>query len=192
MGNNRKKKKKPVENKAKKERIKIRKIYIVDVSIIFFCVLLDRLSKMYAYLKLKSHPSKSVINGIMEFTYLENPGASFGLLKGEKYFFILVGVVLLVAITYLFAKMPQKKKFTKMHIVLSFIAGGALGNLFDRFLYDYVIDFIYFSVIHFPIFNVADIFITIASVVFIIFILFVFKEEDLNFLRFNEKKLREL
>ena len=88
--------------------------------------------------------------------------------------------------------MPRKKKYNAAHVALSLIAAGAVGNMTDRIIYDYVMDYIYFSVIRFPIFNMADIYVTVATVMMLILLLFVYKEDDLNFLRFKEKRLREI
>ena len=72
------------------------------------------------------------------------------------------------------------------------IAAGAVGNMIDRVWYDYVVDFIYLVCIQFPIFNVADIYVTTATVILIFQILFVYMTNDFNFLSFNPKKFREL
>jgi signal peptidase II len=77
-------------------------------------------------------------------------------------------------------------------MALVFIAAGAIGNLIDRVRLDYVVDFFYFSLINFPIFNVADIYVTFAAVVLVILLLFVYKEEDLEFLSFRTKKFRDV
>ena len=73
------------------------------------------------------------------------------------------------------------------------IAAGAAGNnLIDRVRFDYVIDFIYLVVINFPIFNVADILVCVATFFLVILLLFVYKEEDLHFLTLKEKKYRTI
>lgn len=167
-------------------------IFIVDICIILLSIILDRVVKFYALYRLKNHPSMVLIKGYIELTYLENSGASFGLLKDQVSFFILVSVVLLAVIAYIIYKIPQKKKYNKTHIAIALFAGGAIGNLIDRIIYKSVIDYIYISFIHFPIFNIADIFITFSAAFLIILFLFVYKESDLNFLRFNEKKIREV
>ena len=68
------------------------------------------------------------------------------------------------------------------------ICAGGIGNMIDRIRFDYVVDFIYFKVIDFPVFNVADIMITIGTVLFFIVVLFFVKEEELQFLRFNIRR----
>ena len=72
------------------------------------------------------------------------------------------------------------------------VLGGGVGNMIDRIRLDYVVDFIYFSCINFPIFNFADMCVTIGTIVLVILILFVYKENDLSFLGFHQKKYREI
>lgn len=179
------------QKKTKKHK-EIYAFYYINALIIACSVLFDRLLKIYAIKKLKDHPSKALINGVLEFTYLENSGAAFGLLKGQKYFFILVAAVIFIAILYLYHKMPHKDKYKGANIALSLIAGGAIGNLIDRIAYNHVIDYIYFYVFHFPIFNLADVCVSVGTIILLILLLFVYKEDDLNFLRFKEKRLREI
>ena len=77
-----------------------------------------------------------------------------------------------------------------MHLILVLIASGAIGNMIDRAAQDYVVDFIYFVLIDFPIFNVADIYVTGATAIFVIAILFYYKEEDFSFLSIKQKMQR--
>ena len=72
------------------------------------------------------------------------------------------------------------------------IAGGAIGNLIDRLRFDYVVDFIYIVLINFPIFNVSDMYVTFSTALLVIQVLFIYKENDFNFLSFNQKRIREL
>ena len=167
-------------------------LYIIDVALFILGLAIDRVSKYFAIIKLKDHPSVSIIDGIMEFRYLENTGAAFGLLKNQKSFFVMVAIFVTLASLYVMVKTPAKKRYVSIHIYLSFILCGAIGNLIDRLMYGFVVDFIYISVINFPIFNVADIFVTISTLLIAILLLFVYKEDDLNFLRLVEKKLRDI
>ena len=175
------------------EKVRVRRIKFLIFDAVLFAVLvaLDRVSKIMAVRYLKEHPAKSVIDGYLEFHYLENDGAAFGFLKGQKSFFILVSFFVIAAIVYCIIRMQGKRKFIYAHLFLTSIAAGALGNLVDRILYGQVIDFIYISVIKFPIFNVADIYVTINTFLLCLFTLFYYKEDDLNILNFKEKKFRE-
>ena len=95
-------------------------------------------------------------------------------------------------IVFVLIKVPTQKKYYSLNILLVMIAAGAVGNMIDRVRYDYVVDFIYLVCIQFPIFNVADIYVTTATVILVFQILFVYKTNDFNFLSFNPKKFREL
>ena len=174
------------------KRIAKSKLYIIDAVIFAIGMIIDRLTKYYAVHNLKDRPSVSVISGILELHYLENKGAAFGLLKGQRSFIILVGVIVLLACLYVLVKTPGKRKYIMSHVLISLIIAGAVGNLTDRVLYNYVIDFIYFNFVRFPIFNFAHIFITIATVILVILLLFYYKEDDLNFLKFMEKRVRDI
>jgi signal peptidase II len=153
---------------------------------------LDQFTKYLAVINLKDKPAYSVIDGVFELNYLENRGAAFGMLQNQKAFFVLVACVILVAICYVLFKMPQQKKYIWLHILLVLIASGAVGNMIDRVRLEYVVDFFYFVLINFPIFNVADIYVSVACVVLAILILFVYKEEDLEFLNIRPKKVRAI
>jgi len=167
-------------------------IAVLNIILMILCITGDRALKIYSSKKLKNHPNKPIINGILELRYLENSGAAFGLLDGQKSFFILVAIIILFAIFYAMINMPGKRRFYPANIALSLIAAGAIGNLIDRIIYSYVIDIIYFSIIRFPIFNLADFFVTVGTVFLLLLILFLYKEDDLDFLKFKEKKIREM
>ena len=155
-------------------------------------VALDQFTKYLAVIHLKDKPAYIIINGILELNYLENRGAAFGMLQNQKVFFIFVAVVILGVIGYVLFKTPDAKKYRILHLLLSLIAAGAIGNMIDRVRFDYVVDFIYFVLINFPIFNVADIYVTISTIALVILLLFVYKENDLNFISFKQKRYREI
>ncbi|MCR4989913.1 MAG: signal peptidase II [Lachnospiraceae bacterium] len=169
-----------------------KKLYLLDIILLIVLVLVDRLTKYLAVMRLKDKNAFNIISGVLEFNYLENRGAAFGMLQNQKYFFIFIALVFLVVMIYVLVKCPYEKKYNKLHILLVFIAAGAIGNLIDRLRFDYVVDFIFFSLINFPIFNVADIYVTVSTGILIILILFVYKDHDFYFLSFKEQKYREL
>lgn len=169
---------------------------IILLTVDFFLAILfiaaDQLTKYYAVLMLKDHAPYSIVDGVFELHYLENNGAAFGILQGQKFFFLFIAAIILSMIFYVLFKMPYQKKYIKLHITLVLIASGAIGNLIDRLRYDYVVDFLYFSLINFPVFNVADIYVTLAAFFLVILLLFVYKESDLEFLSFRAKKFRDI
>jgi signal peptidase II len=165
---------------------------ITDMIGLMILTAADQFTKYLAVIFLKDKPSVSLINGVLELNYLENRGAAFGMLQNQKWFFVFIAAIIIGVIIYVLYKTPDDKKYDAFHIQLVCIAAGAVGNMIDRIRYDYVVDFIYFSIINFPIFNFADMCVTIGTTVLVILILFVYKEKDLGFLGFNQKKYREI
>lgn len=168
------------------------KLLIFDLLFLVVLVAIDQVTKYAAVIKLKNQPAFNIIDGVLEFNYLENRGAAFGMLQNQKIFFVFVAVIFLGVITYVLVKVPVEKKYNSLHILLVLIAGGAIGNMIDRLRLDYVVDFIYFVLINFPIFNVADIYVTVSTLILVIQVLFMYKENDFDFLSFKQKKYREL
>lgn len=164
----------------------------VDLIGIILLIAGDQLTKYLAVQQLKDKPAYIILDGILELNYLENKGAAFGMLQNQKVFFIFVAIVILSVIAYVLFKTPDHKKYRALHILLSLIAAGAIGNMIDRIRLDYVVDFIYIVLINFPIFNVADIYVTFATAILVLMLLFVYKEQDLNFISFKQKKYREV
>ncbi|MCM1122340.1 MAG: signal peptidase II [Eubacterium sp.] len=170
-----------------------KKLYLtVDMLGIIILVALDQYTKYLAVIHLKDKPAYIIVNGILELNYLENRGAAFGMLQNQKAFFIFVAAVILSVIGYVLFKAPDNKKYRLLHLLLSLIAAGAIGNMIDRIRFDYVVDFIYFVLINFPIFNVADIYVTFSTAALVILLLFVYQEDDLNFISFKQKRYREI
>ena len=167
-------------------------LLVTDFMLFVILVIADQLTKHLAVVRLKNQAAYNLINGILEFDYLENRGAAFGVLQNQKYFFVFVALIFIGVIVFVLIKVPTQKKYYSLNILLVMIAAGAVGNMIDRVRYDYVVDFIYLVCIQFPIFNVADIYVTTATVILVFQILFVYKTNDFNFLSFNPKKFREL
>ncbi len=176
-------------NNAKKRK---RKALLCDLLFIILLVAFDHLTKYLAVTHLKDKQAFKIINGVLELNYLENKGAAFGMLQNQGGFFVFVAIIVLGVIAYILYKTPNDKKYNLLHILLSLIAAGAIGNMIDRLRFDYVVDFIYIILINFPIFNVADMYVSFATVILVLALLFYYKESDLSFISFNQKKYREL
>ena len=152
---------------------------------LLLCVLLiaaDQATKLLAVARLKDQAPFVLLPGVLELRYLENRGAAFGILQGQKIFLVLFTGLLSALIIYFYFRVPERKRHLPVRIFLIMLFSGAIGNFIDRCRLDYVIDFIYFKLIDFPIFNVADCYVTIAVILFAIAILFVYKEEEMDFL----------
>ena len=174
-----------------KSEFKRKWVLFIDFFVMFLLIALDQYTKYLAVVNLKDRPAIPVIEGVFELNYLENRGAAFGMLQNQKVFFIFIACIILVAIFYVLFKIPKDRKYIWLHILLVLIAYGAVGNMIDRVRLEYVVDFLYFVLINFPIFNVADIYVSVACVLLAVVILFYYKEQDLEFLSIRQKKGRE-
>lgn len=161
------------------------RLFFLDFLLMAALVAIDQLTKYGAVQNLKDKPAVPLIDGILELNYLENRGAAFGLLQDQKIFFVVVALVFLCVITYVLIKAPGEKKYDKLNFLLIIIASGAVGNLIDRLKVGYVVDFIYIVLIDFPIFNVADMYVTFSAALLAIQVLFVYKDNDFYFLGFG-------
>ena len=169
-----------MSNNTEKTPQRIRKIVYFWIPIL--SVSLDLASKYWAKTYLKPHKSIPVIGDAVTFTYLENKGAAWGMLSGKINFFVILTALLIVLFLVLIARMPATKRYRPLLITMLCLLGGAFGNLYDRIFQGYVTDFISFDVIHFPVFNVADIFVTCSFFSLIILFLFYYSEEELSFI----------
>lgn len=145
-------------------------------------VLADQYTKLLATAHLRDQEPIVLIEGVFELLYSENRGAAFGMLQGKQTFFFLVAILVFAAAAYAMWRMPsgRERRYHGLKICAIMITAGALGNLVDRMLLGYVVDFLYFSLINFPIFNVADIYVTTATAALLVLICFYYKEEDLE------------
>lgn len=153
-----------------------------------FLTLFDQWTKHLAILHLDGQDALVLVPGVFELRYLENRGAAFGILQNKIWIFAILTVIYLCAAIWIYFKIPRVKKYRILHIIAVVLTAGALGNFIDRIRLGYVVDFFYFSLIDFPIFNVADIFVVISFILLAICILFVYKEEDLSFLSFKKQE----
>lgn len=156
---------------------------LIDIIIIIILIVFDQFTKVLAVNNLKDKPSVELVKGVFELHYLENKGAAFGMLQNQKWLFLVIAILMVLAVVYILFKLPKQKKYFALRIGLLLIASGAVGNMIDRITTTYVVDFLYFVLINFPIFNVADIYVSVACVLIIVLILFVYKDSDFDFLK---------
>ncbi len=163
----------------KNAKSKFTRLDIMAIPIICLLIAIDQFTKYLATSLMETGPI-ALIDGVFELQYLENRGAAFGILQNKQWVFLVIGVVLIIFITVFFLRLPKTKRFVALKICLIFIVAGAIGNMIDRVLLNYVIDFLYFSLINFPIFNVADIYVSCATVLLGVLILFYYKEDEFD------------
>ena len=142
-------------------------------------VALDQYTKYLAVTTLKGKPSLILINGVFELTYLENTGAAFGILENARWLFIVGSFIISFLALYVLVKLPREKKYIPLLTVVILLISGAVGNMIDRLLNGFVVDFLYFSLIDFPVFNVADIYVTVGVAVFLV-CFWMYSDEDLQ------------
>lgn len=155
---------------------------IKALALTLILTVLDQLTKIWAVDSLADGPLV-LISGVFELRYLENHGAAFGMLQNARTFFIILTIAFLILMVYLFIRVPATKRMLPIRILIPVVTAGAIGNFIDRLMFGYVRDFLYFSLINFPIFNVADIYVTVSAAVFFIIIAFYYKDEDFDFLK---------
>lgn len=164
-------------NKKKKQ------LYGMDLVIVLCLTFFDQLTKHLAMIHLKDQPAIPLIKGVLELQYLENRGAAFGILQNQKIILLIVSVLFIGVILFFLNKVPDTSRYMILHVLAAAVIAGGVGNMIDRFRQGYVVDFIYFSLIDFPIFNVADIYVVTATILVFVLLLFVYKDEELKFIK---------
>lgn len=150
-------------------------------------ILFDQYSKYWAINTLKNNNDIVIIKDVLHLHYLDggNTGAAWGIFSGQIVLFILLTIVAIILLMKVLNNILRfNYSLKKSIIVLSYaivgLISGAIGNLIDRIHLKYVVDFIYFKLINFPVFNVADCFVTISCAITIIICIFFISEEEFN------------
>lgn len=138
-------------------------------------VALDQWTKALTVSTVPMHEKLGSVLGIFHITHTENSGAIWGILQGQTWLFVLIMVLFLAVIGVMIWKKWLTKKFEL--ICLAMIAGGGLGNMIDRLAYGKVTDMIEFDFVSFPVFNVADCFITVGCAALLVYIIFFDREK---------------
>ncbi len=164
---------------------------IFDLIFIALLTYLDQYTKGLADTFLKGKEDIPIIKDVLVLRYLEggNRGGAFGILYGQRQLLLIVSVVFLIVMLVFLLWIPSIKRYRLLRFFICLISAGAAGNMIDRFLNGFVVDFIYVICIDFPIFNVADIYVTVSAFFLAILILFVYKEEELDLKKANRPKL---
>jgi len=148
---------------------------LIYTAVIAAVILLDQLTKQLAIDHLKPIETFPIIPDALHLTYVTNYGAAFGMLADHRWIFLAVSTVAIVLMAaYLYYK---RDEHPLLGIALSFIIGGGIGNMIDRTLMGYVVDFVDFRLINFAVFNVADIFVCVGCGLMFLW-LFKFAEFD--------------
>lgn len=135
-------------------------------------ILLDQISKHFVCANLKPVGSIPIIDGILNFTYVENKGAAFGILSDNRAVFMVISVLVIIVLSIVIVKFQGQSKL--FDVCLGLIVGGGVGNMVDRAFLGYVVDFIDFCAFDFWkwVFNVADSAVVVGCILAIIFVMF--------------------
>ena len=150
---------------------------------VIFCLLLiivDQVTKYFAYTRLQPVGRIAVIEGVFELTYVKNHGAAFGLFQGARWFFVIITILIMCGMIYYYVHLPKEKPYNKARFALLLIMSGAVGNFIDRVRNGFVIDFFHATFINFPVFNVADSLVVIGVFMMFILLIFVYKDEKIE------------
>ena len=112
-----------------------------------------------------------LIPGVLSLSYIENRGAAFGIMQGRQWLLIVISAVMIAAAVVFYIRRIRDIQYRYLRVLIVFLVAGALGNMIDRIMLGYVRDFIYFKLIDFPVFNVADIYVTVSAVLILIWII---------------------
>lgn len=149
----------------------------IELLIVAVIIVADLLTKKYVYGYCDKYKDIILIKNILRFTAVENTGASFGMFKDKTAALTVISAICSIfLIIFIFFSYPHKNKILRASLVM--ITGGAIGNIIDRIILGYVRDFIYFELINFAVFNIADSFLTIGTILLIIYVIFFYSKEE--------------
>lgn len=150
---------------------------------LLLCVI-DQLTKYLVSSRMQLGEVIPLIRGVFQLRYIRNEGMAWSLLEGKQIVFVILTPVVMFFLIKLFICLPEEKKYSPIRVIVVFLSAGAMGNLIDRIwggevlFKGGVVDFFDFCLIEFPVFNVADIYVSISVVALLFLMLFYYKEED--------------
>jgi signal peptidase II len=148
---------------------------MLEIFIVLFITVADQITKFLTVRYLKPLKSVPLLEGLLRLTYVENRGAAFGILQNQRWFLIVLPVLVIGAM--IFYLIFHRKDSLLLKVSLAVIIGGAIGNLIDRVFLGYVVDMFEFAFIDFPVFNVADIAVVCGAILLGIQIIFLEKSQ---------------
>lgn len=147
------------------------------IAAILVMIVVDQAVKHWAFTVLQPQHTIPLIENVFHLTYIENRGAAFSMFAkfDSRWIFVALAAVITLAICYALSKKLMQTALGNWSLIL--IAAGAVGNAVDRVARGFVVDMFDFRLIHFPVFNVADIFICVGGVLFVIYFMFQHKDK---------------
>lgn len=164
------------------------KKYLTAAIMVIILAALDQFTKYLIIENVELHKEIPVIGNAVVITHIHNSGAAWGKFSGMIPVLLVITIIISAAICYIYHNIVDENKYLPIRVCLVLIMGGAIGNMIDRIRFKYVTDFIYFKIINFPVFNVADIFVTVSVFVLIFLFILKYKSEDLDRILGENKK----
>ncbi len=167
---------------------------LLGVAFTAMLVFLDQWTKVLAVKRLKGQEPFVIWDGVFEFHYHENRGAAWGMLQGKQVFFYVLTILFCFVLLYEVIRLVKNPRFTPVLYIFVMLFSGTIGNFIDRIRLQYVVDFIYVKIINFPIFNLADCYITVSVVLLMLLIFLVYTDEEFDeiFPFFKSKNKKEM
>lgn len=154
--------------------------YLLGAVWVAALVFLDQRIKTLVTEEFSGGKTSQLIPGILGLGYVENRGMAFGLLQNAQVLFVVLTVIILLFLILAYHAVPEKKRFFPLSAALVLITAGAVGNFIDRIRLGYVVDYLRLEFMEFPLFNLADCFLTWTAVATAVLLLFFYKNEDLK------------
>ena len=158
--------------------------FIIGSPLLLFA---DQITKYLTLHDLKDTSGIVLIPGVFELQYVENRGAAFGILQHKRFLLILISMAILGVLYFFYRRFPEGKRYLPLRLLSVLLVSGALGNMIDRIFRGYVVDFLYFKLINFPVFNVADCYVVISVIALFFLFCFYYSDEELEIFRGSNK-----
>ncbi|SCW37664.1 lipoprotein signal peptidase [Eubacterium ruminantium] len=156
------------------------RIYLWTIFGAIILIALDQITKLLITENYKVGEGKSVIKDVFEFQHIRNKGSAWGMFDKTPAVPITIAVIMIGLIIYVYINLLKYKRYRSLRICVVFLLSGAVGNIIDRIRLGSVTDFLYFKLIDFPVFNVADIYVTLSIVVIIFLLIFRYGMKDID------------
>ena len=155
-------------------------IIIISVIVGLILVVIDQFTKELVINTYKVGQGKAVIKDVFEIQHIKNKGSAWGMFHNIPVIPIVISLIMILLIMYVYSSLLKYKRYRSLRICVVFLLAGAVANIIDRIRLGSVTDFLYFKLINFPVFNVADIYVTCSAFALAFLLLFFYKEDELD------------
>ncbi len=164
---------------------------LIDILLFAGLTAVDQITKMLARNALENNKTINIIKDVFVLNLVKNRGSAWGMFSGKINFLLIVTVLFTVILIILYFRLVKYDKYRILTIIDSVMIAGAVGNLIDRVIFGYVTDFFDFTLIKFPVFNFADICITVSAGMLIILMFTKYKNDNFECLKGSKNKEKD-